>query len=70
MCENLTEVFIPKTVLIIDSYSFSDCPSLREIHYGGTKQEWRKIKKHGTWKLASPIQTIHCIDGDINYKVV
>ena len=70
VCENLTEVFIPKTVLIIGSYSFSDCPSLREIHYNGTKQGWRKIKKHRTWKTASPIETIHCIDGDINYKVV
>lgn len=70
VCENLTKVSIPKTVLTIDNYSFSDCPSLREIQYNGTKQEWRKIEKHGAWKTASPIQTIHCIDGDINYKVV
>ena len=63
-------LIFPLYWIIIDSYSFSDCPSLREIHYNGTKQEWRKIKKHGTWKNASPIETIHCVDGDINYKVV
>ena len=45
-CRALTTVVIPRSVQNIDDYKeFSGCPSLREIRYGGTKEQWNDICK-------------------------
>lgn len=36
-----------------------------EIHYGGTKEEWKAILKQNNWDLGTPNYTIYCTDGTI-----
>lgn len=64
-CSSLTGVTIPDSVTSIGCDAFSFCEKLKEITYTGMKADWNKIKKHPAWNSASAIQTIHCIDGDI-----
>ncbi|MDE7139986.1 MAG: leucine-rich repeat domain-containing protein, partial [Treponemataceae bacterium] len=44
-CKSLTEVTIPGSVTSIGEYAFSWCNSLETVTYGGTKEEWERIKK-------------------------
>ena len=44
-CDSLTEVTIPGSVTSIGEYAFSWCNSLETVTYGGTKEEWERIKK-------------------------
>ena len=63
-CTGLTHVTIGGRVTDIGEYAFSD-DVLEEITYKGTKKDWRKINKVRFWRYRSPINTIHCTDGDI-----
>ena len=42
-CTGLRTVYIPKSVTSIGEYSFYNCPSLRDVYYEGTQEEWKKI---------------------------
>ena len=42
-CTSLKTVYIPKSVTSIGEYSFYNCPSLRDVYYQGTQEEWKKI---------------------------
>jgi len=54
-CENLTDITIPSSVNAIDGWAFAKCINLKEIYYGGSKADWKKIKisKYGNEKLLS-----------------
>ena len=67
-CEKLTSVRIGSGVTRIGVGAFRYCKSLTDINYDGTQAEWRKIKQDRRWRHESPIQVIHCIDGDILLK--
>ena len=50
--------------------AFDSCSLLTLIKYTGTKEQWEKIEKHGTyWKRKSSIQIIYCTDGEISVKI-
>lgn len=69
-CVSLTSVTIGNGVTRIRPRAFFDCSNLHDIKYTSTTDQWVNINLGSDWNKNSPIQTIHCIDGDINYKVV
>ena len=64
-CSGLISVTIPRSVGTISKYAFYNCSNLSNIKYTGTKNQWLKINHEYRWNEGSPIETIHCIDGDI-----
>ncbi len=42
-CENLTQLWVGKSLLLIKKYAFSGCDSLTDIFYEGTQEDWNKI---------------------------
>ena len=65
-CTGLKNIIIPNSVTSIGTWAFGHCSSLTSIKYTGTKNQWHKIYFRDEWYEDSPIETIHCIDGDIN----
>ena len=45
---NLTEVYIPKTIVTIGSDAFAGC-SIKDIFYSGTARDWGYIQKGANW---------------------
>ena len=39
----LVSLTVPKSVTSIGDYAFGTCPTIREVHYGGTEEQWGKI---------------------------
>ena len=63
-CAELREVFVDDQIVSIGSDVFKGCLNLREIFYGGTMDQWKRVKiVTPNWDLLAC--TIHCIDGDI-----
>ena len=65
-CSSLTSITIPDSVKSIGEYAFYDCTSLKTINYKGSKEQWSTINMNSRWTNYSSIETIHCIDGDID----
>jgi len=42
-CSRLTSVTIPDSVAWIHYSAFSDCSSLRDVYYGGSEEQWKRI---------------------------
>ncbi len=64
-CMSLTSVIIPKSVTKIDFYAFLDCAFLKEIHYDGTKEQWKAVKKDSVWNTGVPAEYVVCTDGTV-----
>ena len=67
-CESLEEIYLPDTLKRIGSFAISDCPKLKLIIYGGTKEQWEKIDKgeyYGWHEDIAHDAVIRCTDGDI-----
>ncbi len=66
-CTNLKKVAISNSVTSIEKAAFDGCQNLKEIYYGGTVEEWRKIK--GIYDNDNFCMiTVHCKDESIlNY---
>ena len=64
-CATLKSIVIPETVMEIDYDAFYCCMSLSEIHYAGTKKQWKAVKKHCNWRMCIPAKLVHCTDGNI-----
>lgn len=64
-CGSLTSITIPNSVTSIGNSAFEHCNSLTSINYTGTKEQWSKIQLGNKWNKNSAIQTIRCVDGDI-----
>ena len=43
-CVNLTKVLIPKSITKILLGAFKGCKNLKMICYGGSEEDWNKIK--------------------------
>jgi len=43
-CSSLTEITIPASLTQVGSNAFSGCSKLSTVNYGGTKEQWNKLK--------------------------
>lgn len=57
-CENLTEIYIPKTMRLIGNEVFKLSP-IKDIYYEGTDQEWKEIGIMQREDLEAKSVTIH-----------
>ena len=69
-CEKLKTIHLPDTLETIENFAFAVSP-IKDIHYSGTKEQWKKIKKNAGW-VHSTLQpgydiTVHCTDGDFTF---
>lgn len=64
-CYSLESIIIPDSVTWIGYMMFNDCRSLKSITYKGSKEQWTMINKSSDWNEGSSIETVHCVDGDI-----
>lgn len=42
-CTSLNQVYIPKSVKIIQHDAFNNCPNIETVYYEGTEEEWNSI---------------------------
>ncbi len=63
-CSSLTSITILNSVTSIGYWAFLDCGKLTSITYGGTKKQWKAIKKHRGWKKGTGKFTVICTDGN------
>ncbi|MBQ8448987.1 MAG: leucine-rich repeat domain-containing protein [Clostridia bacterium] len=64
-CASLREITLPASVITIADSAFSHCTSLTKIHFGGTMEEWKKIRFGAHWNVNMPEYTVYCTDGEI-----
>ena len=55
---------MPSSLLKIQRLAFSDCPSLTDIYYDGTMEQWGRIENAYKKRLV-----IHCHDGVIEINI-
>ena len=65
-CFNLKDIYLPKSITDIGKNIFTNCQQII-INYDGTKAEFRRIKKHSSWKNNCNSITVKCLDGSISY---
>ncbi len=65
-CVNLKTVNIPRSVTSIGANCFFNCTSLNRISYGGTKEEWKQIKRGSNWLSKAGTTIVVCTDGAIS----
>ena len=65
-CNSLECVTLPESLESIELGLFSECTSLRTIHYGGTKSQWRMLKKGTYWNERTPEYIIRCFNGIVD----
>lgn len=58
-CSNLKRVEIPAGVKFIYSYAFDGCTSLTDVYFGGTQEEWAKVKIR-SYNEPLKSATVHC----------
>ena len=66
VCSGLTSFSIGSGVTNIGTYALSNCLSLQTINFKGTTSQWKTITKGNYWRSGSPIEVIHCSDGDVS----
>ncbi len=42
-CNSLTSIMIPVSVISIDGRAFEECINLKDVYYGGSKEEWNSV---------------------------
>lgn len=69
-CYYLESIDIPIGLTSIGSYTFANCPSFKTINYEGTIAQWEALTKKIDWNRgksrSTPLEVIHCSDGDID----
>ena len=68
MCEKLEYFYIPASVTYLE-YAIFDDTGLKQIHYGGTVEQWEKIKKDERWAGGSLLETVICTDGTVEIVI-
>ena len=68
-CSSLVNISIPDSVTWIGNDAFRGCSGLTEIHYTGTREQWRNVSKGYDWAYKCPLSVVHCTDGDIQYNI-
>ena len=68
-CSKLASVTLSKSVTSIGGNAFWNCTALADIHYDGTKAQWKSIKKESSsWNPSANDFTVHCSDGNLDNK--
>ena len=62
-CLKLQVVSIPNTVKEIGFNCFFNCVELERINFGGTKEEWKKIRRGSNWLAKAKTSEVVCLDG-------
>ena len=65
-CSGLTDLVLPNSLVEIGNDAFFVCHKLVNIHFDGTKEQWRAIKKGKEWNGLTGSYTIDCIDGALH----
>lgn len=65
-CLRLKVVSIPLSVKKIGPNCFFNTPKLKRINYGGTKEQWRYVKRGSNWLAKAGTTTVMCRDGAIS----
>ena len=63
-CTALASVVIPESVTEIGERAFKGCKSLAAVEFGGTKAEWKAVKKYRNWHKDVPAKSVKCADGE------
>ncbi len=63
----LTSLTVPSTVTNLGNNCFAGCSALQEIHYNGTMEEWKAIKKGNMMYLNCSTTGAICTDGTTSY---
>ena len=64
-CSSLTTITIPESVTSIGYEAFFYCNSLTNITFGGTKAQWKAIKRGKEWDENTGNYTVKCTDGTL-----
>lgn len=64
-CGHLRVLSIPTSVRNIGVNCFFNCAALERINYGGSKEQWRHIKRGANWLTKAGTTTVICTDGAI-----
>ena len=64
-CLSLKVVSLPTSVKEIGRNCFFNCASLERINYGGTKEQWSKIKRGSNWLARAKTTEVVCSDSVI-----
>ena len=65
-CSNLVSVIIDNGVTNIGSDAFYYCSNLTEIHFNGTREQWKTIGKDYHWDYYTGDYIVYCTDGNLN----
>ena len=58
---NISKIYIPSNVNLIDEAAFGDCAMLTDVYYGGTKSEWNAIFSQFDVLMGGLVNaTLHC----------
>lgn len=61
--KGLTSVYIPRSIIQIESSAFLDCTNLTTVEFEGTQEEWNKVTIKSNSFGYVPAKTIRCSDG-------
>lgn len=62
-CSSLTTITIPASVTAVGYHAFDGCNELKEIKYGSTMADWKKIYFFESFEYRK--FNVHCTDGSI-----
>lgn len=64
-CQSILSLILPKSIAIINYGVFLGCMNLKTVYYNGTVDELQAVYLQPNWKGNTPINIIHCIDGNV-----
>ena len=64
-CYALSSLTLPATVTSTSSNSFQYCEKLKEIHFGGTTEQWKAVSIY-SWGDVPDDVIIYCTDGKVD----
>jgi len=67
-CLMLASITLPETLTYIGERSFAVCPTLKEIQFEGTTEQWNAIEKHTLWIENTNLCRVRCADGVVEIQ--